>query len=124
MKHLYLALLIILVTQARAQVSDWPVLKHYEGQYINRIAMPVGGIGTGSISIGGNGQWKDVEVMNKPGIGFYGSSTPKQAPCFLIYTDNGEKKMSKALMGPLALAEYEGAEGSFAPNHGLPRFQS
>ncbi len=55
--------------------------------------MPVGGIGTGNISIGGNGQWKDVEIMNKPGMGFYGSVTPKQAPCFMVFTENasGEK---------------------------------
>jgi uncharacterized protein (DUF608 family) len=47
--------------------------------------MPVGGIGTGDISIGGNGQWKDVEIMNKPGIGFYGAPTPKETPCFMIF---------------------------------------
>src|SRR5690349_18041766 len=40
--------------------KQWPVLKHYEDRFIEKIAMPVGGIGTGNISIGGNGQWKDV----------------------------------------------------------------
>ncbi|MEO5977132.1 MAG: GH116 family glycosyl-hydrolase [Chryseolinea sp.] len=105
--------------------QKWPVLKTYEGQYTNKVALPVGGIGTGTISIGGNGQWKDVEIMNKPGKGFYGSDNPKQAPCFLIYTEGSDgKKLSKALMGPLALSDYEGAEGSFAPNHGIPRFKT
>lgn len=125
MKNILLTLSFFGAMVVHAQTQDWPVLKHYEGQYTNRIAMPVGGIGTGNISIGGNGQWKDVEVMNKPGKGFYGSQTPKQAPCFLIFTeDQSGRKLSKALIGPLSLAEYEGAEGSFAPNHGLPRFHS
>ena len=85
--------------------------------------MPVGGIGTGNISIGGNGQWKDVEIMNKPGMGFYGSVTPKQAPCFMIFTQNASgEKHAKVLMGPIPPREYTGSEGSTAPNHGLPRF--
>jgi uncharacterized protein (DUF608 family) len=101
------------------------VLKHYEGRFIEKIAMPVGGIGTGNISIGGNGQWKDVEMMNKPGMGFYGSVSPKNAPCFMVFTqsESGEKH-AKVLMGPIPPTEYIGSEGSVAPNHGLPRFAS
>src|ERR1700755_3004483 len=88
--------------------TTWPVLKHYEGENIDKIAMPVGGIGTGDISIAGNGQWQDVEMMNKPGMGFYGAASPKEAPCFMIFTQqNGEKK-SKTLTGPIALSEYAG----------------
>jgi len=104
--------------------KQWPVLKHYQDRFIEKIAMPVGGIGTGNISIGGNGQWKDVEIMNKPGMGFYGSVTPKQAPCFMVFTQTstGEKR-SKALMGPIPPPQYAGQQGSEAPNHGLPRFE-
>jgi uncharacterized protein (DUF608 family) len=115
--------LLMIASLASAQDTPWPVLKHYEGNYINKVAMPVGGLGTGTISFAGNGQWKDVEVLNKPGKGFYGSTTPKQAPCFLIFTQDGSgKKNSKALLGPIAISEYPGSEGSTAPNHGLPRF--
>ena len=87
--------------------------------------MPVGGIGTGNISIGGNGQWKDVEILNKPGMGYYGSVTPKNAPCFMVFTqtESGEKH-AKALIGPISPTDYTGSEGSVAPNHGLPRFAS
>ena len=106
-----------------SQQIPWPVFKHYEGKYVEKIAMPVGGIGTGNISIGGNGQWKDVEIMNKPGMGFYGSVTPKQAPCFMVFTEteSGEKH-AKLLAGPISPSEYAGSQGSLAPNHGLPRF--
>jgi non-lysosomal glucosylceramidase len=107
-----------------AQNQDWPVLKHYEGKFLNKIAMPVGGIGTGDISIGGNGQWKDIEIMNKPGISFYGTASQKLAPCFLIFTqDVFGKKQVKELTGPVPPEEYQGQQGSEAPNNGFPRFQ-
>ena len=122
----YSLLLISLISfNVFGQTGDWPVLKHYEGKYLEKVAMPVGGIGTGNISIGGNGQWKDVEIMNKPGIGFYGASSPKLAPCFMVFTETASgKKQSKALIGPLSPTEYQGQQGSTAPNNGFPRFQS
>ena len=102
-----------------------PILKHYEGKWLDKVAMPVGGIGTGSISIGGNGQWKDVELMNKPGIGFYGAASPKLAPCFMVFTKNAAgKKNAKALMGPIPVSQFQGMQGSEAPNNGFPRFRT
>lgn len=32
--------------------KDWPVLKTYEGIYFNEVSMPLGGIGTGGVSLG------------------------------------------------------------------------
>ena len=124
MKNARLLLFLFLATRcAFSQQHEWPVLKHYEHRFIERIAMPVGGIGTGDISIGGNGQWKDVEIMNKPGMGFYGAPTPKEAPCFMIFAqDHSGKKYAKVLTGPVSPSEYEGMQGSTAPNHGMPRF--
>jgi uncharacterized protein (DUF608 family) len=124
MKYLVIFLLL-LSTEVPAQQNKWPVIKHYEGKFTEKIAMPVGGIGTGNISIGGNGQWKDVEIMNKPAMGFYGAQSPKQAPFFMVFTQNtnGGKK-TKTLMGPIPLSDYAGSEGSRTPNHGLPRFSS
>jgi non-lysosomal glucosylceramidase len=122
----FLTVLFICVSHVLfGQQKQWPVIKHYEGKFTERIAMPVGGIGTGDISIGGNGQWRDVEIMNKPAMGFYGAVVPKQAPCFMVFTQtaNGEKK-TKTLMGPIPTADYAGSEGSRAPNHGLPRFST
>ncbi|HET7001349.1 MAG TPA: GH116 family glycosyl-hydrolase, partial [Puia sp.] len=123
MKNIPVVFLCLSFSFTSAQQGAWPVIKHYEGKFIEKIAMPVGGIGTGNISIGGNGQWKDVEIMNKPGMGFYGSVTPKRAPCFMVFTENASgEKHAKALMGPIPPPEYTGSEGSTAPNHGLPRF--
>jgi len=125
MKTPLIILLAVTAQQAFSQQSEWPVLKHYEHEYLDRIAMPVGGIGTGNISLAGNGEWKDVEIMNKPGMGFYGAPTPKEAPCFMIYAEERSgKKHARALMGPVAPSEYEGMQGSLASNHGLPRFST
>jgi non-lysosomal glucosylceramidase len=121
----YLLLLTALSASiANAQNQQWPVLKHYEGKFLDKVAMPVGGIGTGDISIAGNGQWKDVEIMNKPGIGFYGAASPKLAPCFLLFTeDQSGKRCTKELTGPVPSYQYQGQQGSEAPNNGFPRFQ-
>ena len=32
---------------------DWPVLKTYDQDHLARIALPLGGIGTGTVSLGG-----------------------------------------------------------------------
>src|ERR1700752_501615 len=100
MKNPFLPLLFCLAVGNAISQTPWPVLKKYDADHIGRIAMPVGGIGTATISLGGNGQWKDVEIMNRPAKGFYGSTTSKQAPCFMIFTESNGKKISKALMGP------------------------
>ncbi len=127
MRTCLFALLTVFCQTARGQNLPWPVLKHYQGKFLDRVAMPVGGIGTGNISISGNGQWKDVEIMNKPGMGFYGSADPKLAPCFLVYTQEQKPKGSrkaKMLAGPLPISAYQGQQGSVAPNNGFPRFRS
>ena len=33
----------------------WPMLKHYDQAHIAQIALPLGGIGTGTVSLGGRG---------------------------------------------------------------------
>lgn len=41
----------------------------YKGEYTREIAFPLGGIGTGSVSIGGNGRLMDWEIFNRPSKG-------------------------------------------------------
>src|SRR5690242_4936510 len=121
MKTLLTIPIILTAMSANSQHQPWPILKHYD--VLDRIAMPVGGVGTGDIALGGNGEWKEVEIMNKPGMAFFGSETSKRAPCFMVYTkDQTGHRASKALLGPVASYEYEGWEGSHASNHGMPRF--
>ena len=103
-------------------MENWPVLKHYDAAHLRRIALPLGGIGTGTVSLGGKGDLRDWEIMNRPAKGFI----PKGAssPFFSIHLSAPDgKKFTRILEGPLELDDYEGHSGSPAPNHGLPRFR-
>ena len=45
------------------------IVMKYVGQYTKEISFPLGGIGTGSIGIGGDGRLIDWEIFNKPAKG-------------------------------------------------------
>jgi len=101
------------------RACEWPVLKSYENEYIQKIAMPVGGIGTGTISLGGRGNFQDLELMNTPAKGY----NPGGGLFFTLYTDDGTKKDLRLLEGKIPFYQYEGDRGATAANHGLPRFK-
>ena len=41
----------------------------YQNEHLNEISFPIGGIGTGSVGIAGNGRFADWEIFNKPDKG-------------------------------------------------------
>ncbi len=41
----------------------------YQNEHLNEISFPLGGIGTGSIGLGGNGSFLDWEIFNRPNKG-------------------------------------------------------
>ena len=49
--------------------AEWPVLTSYDSEHLYRVALPLGGIGTGTVSLGGRGEIRDWEIMNVPGKG-------------------------------------------------------
>ena len=57
-----------------AKRKPWPVVRRYDQDHLARIAMPLGGIGTGCVSLGGRGNLRDWEIMNRPAKGFAPSS--------------------------------------------------
>ena len=67
-----------------AQEGDWPVLKVYDAKHIDKIALPVGGIGTGTVSLGGRGNLQDWEIMNRPAKGYNPGPGNNRAPFFVI----------------------------------------
>ena len=97
----------------------WPVLTSYDQDHLLRIALPIGGIGTGTVSLGGRGDLRDWEIMNRPAKGF------KPDRCFfaLYAKAAGGAAVARVLEGPIAWPEYEGERGARTPNHGLPRFR-
>ncbi|TDU90510.1 uncharacterized protein (DUF608 family) [Kribbella voronezhensis] len=100
--------------------ADWPGSRSYTGNQLRRIALPLGGIGTGTVSLGGRGNLRDWEVGNRPAKGF----RPETAFFAVRTCDEDGTVVTRAAEGPLDLSEYEGAHGSAAQNHGLPRFRS
>jgi len=99
---------------------DWPVLRTYEGEALNEIAMPLGGIGTGTISLSGRGHLRDFEVRDHPDKGF----TPERC-FFALWTKQGkDEPVTRCLEGPIPVHLHGGGQsGCYAPNHGLPRFE-
>jgi len=117
----------VTVTRVDAQVGDyknWPVLKRYDVDHLGRIALPLGGIGTGTVSLGGRGDLCDWEIMNRPAKGFI-PRRGRLGPFFALYLQTADgQKFARALEGPVELSDYQGADGSAVPNHGLPRFRN
>jgi len=97
---------------------NWPVLRFYDSEHQSQIAMPMGGIGTGTVSLGGRGQLRDWEVMNRPAKGYNGGNA-----LFVIRseTDDGTVAL-RAAEGALT-PPYDGAFGATAAYHGVPRFR-
>ena len=105
--------------------NDWPVLNRYDQKHLERIALPLGGIGTGTIALGGRGDLRDWEIMNRPAKGFIPPGAGGVGPFFALYAKSqGSPAVGRALEGPLPEEKFEGHMGTALPNHGLPRFRS
>ena len=101
-----------------------PILKVYDQDHLLNIALPLGGIGTGTVSLGGRGELRDWEIMNVPGKGYNTVVMGNDAPFFAIYTRDAQgNSKTKALLGPLHDSEYQHMEGRPVNHHGLPRFR-
>lgn len=105
--------------------SEWPALKHYDSGHLQQIALPLGGIGTGTVSLGGRGELRDWEIMNVPAKGYSTVTPGNNAPFFAINIRGcGDTPVSALLCGPLYDNEYLHYEGRPVNHHGLPRFSS
>lgn len=118
-------LFISIKVMTLAQSEPWPILKHYDKDHLLNIALPLGGIGTGTVSLGGRGELRDWEIMNKPGKKFSTVTDGNQAPFFAIRVrKSNSTPLAKALIGPFHPSEYQHYEGRPVNHHGLPRFSN
>ena len=122
--NLFLFCLVLLFQSSFGQPNiNWPILKHYDQEHLLNIALPLGGIGTGTVSLGGRGELRDWEIMNKPAIGYSTVTKGNDAPFFAIWVKSKDQPAStRALIGPLHPSEYMHYEGRPVNQHGFPRF--
>ena len=110
--------------------ADWPILKTYAGKYLDEVAMPLGGIGTGTVSLSGRGDLRDWEIMNRGALGYLPAfklvlPTIANGPFFaLYYKQPNHTGNVRVLEGPVPAKEYSGDWGADAVNSGFPRFES
>lgn len=91
----------------------------YTGRQLAMIAFPLGGIGTGSISLGGRGQLRDWEIFNRPDKG----RSPSYAfPA--IWARRGNAKPVARVLEARLMPPYAGASGLGSDNApGLSRLE-
>ena len=89
------------------------------GEHLSEVAFPLGGIGTGTVSLGGRGQLRDWEIFNRPGKG-------KILPFSFVALwarPEGEASTVKVVEGALT-PPFRGSGGSPRSSaEGLPRFK-
>lgn len=71
-------------------------VRTFEGRALGEVAFPLGGIGTGTISLGGRGNLRDWEIFNRPGKGVHMPFT-----FFALYCEQSGRKSVRVLEGPL-----------------------
>jgi len=91
----------------------------YTGRQLAMLAFPLGGIGTGSISLGGRGQLRDWEIFNRPDKG----RSPDYAFAS-IWAQAGTRKPAAHVLEARIMPPYEGPEGLGSNNvPGLSRLE-
>jgi len=91
-------------------------IRAFEGENLREVAFPLGGIGTGTVSLGGRGDLRDWEIFNRPNKG---SRLPYTFPALWV---GGEKPVARVLEGRRQ-PPYTGSHGLDRTTAlGLPRF--
>jgi non-lysosomal glucosylceramidase len=90
----------------------------FEGASLREVAFPLGGIGTGTVSLGGRGNLRDWEIFNRPGKGVNLPFT-----FFALYFEQNGKKLVRILEGPLQPPFTTGFGFRREDVPGLPRME-
>jgi uncharacterized protein (DUF608 family) len=105
------------VNAARAAAHPISYPRVFAGTHLPMIAFPLGGIGTGTISLGGRGQLRDWEIFNRPDKG----NSPQYAFAAIWAKAEGKDSVARVLESQIQ-PPYEGSSGLGSNNvPGLPR---
>jgi len=103
------------------QVSYRDFNGSYTGDYLNRVAFPLGGMGAGMICMEGTGAISHVSVRNRPDI-------DKEPQMFSAITVKGYENGTKVIEGPVPewkiFGLRESGNGLGGKTFGLPRFEN
>ena len=93
--------------------------RSYTSEQAGEVAFPLGGIGTGTVSLGGRGQLRDWEIFNRPAKG---RILPFSFVALSVRPEGGSAAM-RVVEGPLQ-PPFRGSNGfSRESGQGLPHFQ-
>ncbi|MCX7795885.1 MAG: GH116 family glycosyl hydrolase [bacterium] len=107
------------IPYSESELFDFGPQRTFQGENLSQIAFPLGGIGTGTVSLGGRGNLQDWEIFNRPAKGLNLPFT-----FFAIRIKEREGYRAKILESKLP-PPYTSSHG--LPNNrvsGLPRFDS
>lgn len=103
--------------RAASETATYPVV--YTGDKLKMLAFPLGGVGAGSLCLGGRGQLRDWEIFNRPNFGY---SPAYAMPT--VWVQSGAEKPQAHVLEARILPPYEGASGLGSNNSpGLSRLQ-
>jgi uncharacterized protein (DUF608 family) len=97
------------ISYSRRELRSSRPARTFSGRNLDEIAFPLGGIGTGSVALGGNGSLRDWEIFNRPNKG----QSLHGAFFALWVKPQGKPAVARVLKGP------EG--GSYAGQSGVDR---
>src|SRR5437763_1609103 len=104
-------------TPSRSAAGPQSSTRSFTGESLREIAFPLGGIGTGTVSLGGRGNLRDWEIFNRPGKG-------KDLPYtfFALWVREGSGWPDARVLERRLLPPYRGGFGvPTARVAGLPR---
>ncbi|MBI1926006.1 hypothetical protein HYR99_17360, partial [Candidatus Poribacteria bacterium] len=109
------------IPYADSELFDVAPAPVYTGRQLDEIAFPLGGIGTGMLSLGGWGQLRDFELFNRPEKGLQFAYT-----FFTLYAKRGdEEPVTRVVQGPVGGINFTGRGSGVDRMNGagLPHFR-
>ena len=105
-------------SQPSRTAIDFP--RTFSGRQLKMVAFSPGGVGCGSIGLGGRGQLRDWEIFNRPDKG-----NPPQYAFPSIRVQRGNREPVARVLEARLTPPYQGESGlGFANVPGLPRLES